>query len=113
MESGGNMTLVEFSREVGVGIYYIKQKMTAGEIPYEIKPIGKNFNYYIDPEFVPIFKERLKSNKKSKPRKYTRSNRGYKITPLGKACKEIEQYNKEHGVNLTYGQAVAKGIIEG
>lgn len=107
------MTLVEFSREVGVGIYYVKQRIAAGEIPYEIRNIGKNFNYYIDPEFVPVFKERLIANQKAKQRNYRRSRKSTRLTPLREASREIEAYNKKHGVNLTYGQAVAKGIIEG
>ena len=87
--------------------------MEAGNIPYEIKPIGKNYNYYIDPDFVPVFKEMLAKRKNVRAKPVRKSNSGFRLTPLGKATREIEEYNRRNGVNLSYGQAVAKGIIGG
>ena len=107
------MTLVEFSKEVGVGTYYVKKQMEEGNIPYEIKPIGKNFNYYIDPDFVPEFKEMLAKRKNVRAKPVRKKKAGIKLTPLAKATREIEIYNKKNGVNISYGQAVAKGIIGG
>ncbi len=106
------MSLVEFSKEVGVGIYYIKKQMEAGNIPYEIIPIGKNYNYYIDPAFVPEFKKIVAQRKRAKPVRRITSIKT-RVTPLGRATREIGEYNRINNTNLSYGQAVAKGIIEG
>lgn len=106
------MTLKEFAEAVGAGTYYIKQQMEAGEIPYEIKEIGKNFNYYIDPAFVPVYKEKVEQRKKSQAKGIRITRKEKRLSPLRRAAQNLEEYNKKNGLNLSYGQAVAKGIIE-
>ena len=108
------MTLRDFAKEVGVGTHYIKKQMLAGEIPYNIIEIGKNHNYDLDPNYVQLVKDELEMKRREGTRKVRRSSRkGKQITSLQKATYELEKYNRRNGTNLSYGQAVAKGIIEG
>lgn len=108
------MTLIDFAKEVGVGTHYIKKQMLEGEIPYTVIEIGKNFIYDLDPTYVSLVKSELEMKRREGTRKFRRSNRkGKQLTPLQKATYDLEEYNRKNKTNLSYGQAVAKGIIEG
>ena len=112
------MTTTKFAKAIGTGRDFVVRRIKAGEIPAIVvnKQHGNNKNYYdIDPNLVPHWKK-LVSDKRLSPTSTNNpvDRREYlaKDTPLNKACRQIKELEKK-GIKVSYGQAVAMGLIKG
>lgn len=109
------MTIRKFAKAIGTGATFVKMKIDDGSIPYTIKYRGKVWYYDIEPELVPIWKEKTKGRKKSPVSKVKNiDKREYlsKNTPLRQATAILEQLKKQ-GIYMSYGEAEAKGYFAG
>lgn len=112
------MTTTKFAKAIGTGREYVVRRIKSGEIPAAVvyKQRGNNDYYYdIDPSLVPHWKK-VVADKKLSPTStnYANDKREYlaKDTPLNQACKQVKELEKR-GIRVSYGEAVAKGLIQG
>lgn len=109
------MTIRKFAKAIGTGATFVKMKIDDGSIPYTIKYRGKVWYYDIEPELVPVWKERTKNRKQSPASTVKKQDkREYlsKNTPLRQATAILEQL-KRQGIYMSYGEAEARGIFAG
>ena len=112
------MTTTKFAKAIGTGRDFVVRRIKAGEIPATVvnKQHGNNKYYYdIDPKLVPYWKK-LVSDKRLSPTSTNNQldKREYisKDTPLRKATRRINEL-ESNGISVSYGQAVAMGLIPG
>ncbi len=112
------MTTTQFAKAIGTGREYVIRRIKSGEIPVVIvnKQRGNNKYYYdIDPALVPKWKKvvadrqlsPVSTNNQLDKREYVS-----KDTPLRKATRQINDLENK-GISVSYGQAVAMGLIPG
>lgn len=112
------MTIDKFAKAIGTGKEYVLRRVKSGEIPSVIVKKPPNyilFYYDIDPSLVPQWKK-VVSNRHLSPTSTNNpmDKREYlsKDTPLNKACRQLKELEKK-GIKVSYGQAVAMGLIRG
>lgn len=111
------MKLKEFTNLVGVSEYFVKTRISRGEIKAEKIPrneSGSQFYFEIDASEVDKWRKIVNDGKasdaglnKKKVSKRDRINN----TPLRQVDRQLKELQKEIGY-ISYGEAVAKGLIK-
>lgn len=93
------MTSAEFARKTGYTTYIISNACRTGKIPCK----RYNGKYDIDSSLVPVWRAKRKKLTVKKGGNIHNSSVLYQSA--------VDEYNAKHGTDLSYGQAVAKGVI--
>lgn len=117
-----NITIKELSEVLGYEARSVRERCKDGRIPAVKKKIGTHFSWIVDESYYEYCKanpqkavEELKFDQCKPSKFYQYSYNQFekrRQAPVVVAQRAVDKYNEEHGTCLSYGMAMAMGIIK-